>query len=81
MKVECPCCDGAGEKYDSRKTYRTSLQPYYTKCPLCLGKGEVCEEDAEDFDEDKTLADYEEDRAADAWEAREEARREAKWDR
>ncbi len=81
MKVECPFCEGAGEAFDRRKVTRSSINPPHTKCYLCNGSGEVTEEEAEDFDDNKTLSDYEEDLAADAWEAREEARRDSKWDR
>lgn len=80
MKVECPFCDGLGEVFDRRQVRYDSISPPYMTCPCCGGSGDVDEEDAEDFDDSKSIEEYEEDRAADIWEEREEARRQGDWD-
>jgi DnaJ-class molecular chaperone len=53
--VECPYCGGAQEVFDSRG-WTSSMNPPYTTCPACNGRGWVY--DDEDIDCDKSVREY-----------------------
>lgn len=72
-KVDCPYCDGGGEVFDSRRVHSRSLDPPMSKCPVCGGSGSVDEDEADEIDCDKSLAEYEEEYEAEAAEKRWEA--------
>lgn len=81
--VTCPRCKGRGDEVDHRKIRYDSPEPPYVTCPECGGHGEVDAEQAEDYDTNKTLANYEDDRRFDEWEHRQEEKRDRdrEWDR
>jgi len=69
-KVDCPYCDGDGEIMDSRRITGRSIDPPMMNCPECRGTGWVYEDDADNIDLDKTIADYDAEDRATAAEAR-----------
>ena len=79
--VTCPRCEGRGDEVDYRKVHSRSIEPPYVKCPECKGLGEVDKEQAEDYNDNKTLHDYEDERKFEEWEHRHEEELDRKWDR
>jgi len=74
-KIDCPYCEGLGEIVDPRKINSRSMEPPLVACPECSGSGLIYEHNAADVDTDKTLWDYELDRAHDIAERKREQER------
>jgi DnaJ-class molecular chaperone len=79
--VTCPRCKGRGDEVDQRKIRYDSLEPPYVTCPECGGYGEVEQEQAENYDVNKSLNDYEADRRFEEWEHRQEEKQDRELDR
>jgi DnaJ-class molecular chaperone len=71
----CPCCDGLGEYMDSKKIRRDSPEPPYSTCPYCGGSGEVTEAEWSNYDNSRSVSEYEQDNKEYADECRYEERR------
>lgn len=72
-QVECPYCEGSCEVFDSGRVHSRSMDPPMSKCPVCYGKGTVDEDEVDNIDTDKSLADYQQEQEWDEAEARWEA--------
>ncbi len=72
---ECPVCEGVGEVLDRYSMHRSMMSPPYKICSFCNGSGQVSEEEYDCYYPHRTSQDYEEDDKADAWEQREDLRR------
>ncbi len=70
IQVECPYCEGSCEIFDQRRVHAQSMEPPMSLCPACGGKGTVSEDEVDDIDCEKSLADYEEEYESEAAERR-----------
>jgi DnaJ-class molecular chaperone len=79
--VTCPRCNGIGDEIDYRKIRYNSIEPPYIICPECHGNGEVEQEQADKYDSNKSLNDYEADCRFEEWEHRQEEKQDRELDR